>query len=615
MVAGAWTSWLRRFGRRNEPRREGVPAAFEDGASDVLDRVACEAIVERPTELEIDGRLSRVIALTALPRHADANWLGRLLDGTELADLSLHIEPIDSAQAVRRLHRQAGLLAAGRNSDARRGRVANTEMELAYADNERTRDALQRGVERLFRVAVYVRVHAADEPGLDRATAHIEGTLQALLAETRGVRYEQLEGLQACMPQGIDPLGRRRNVDSSTLAMMQPFTASSLPAEPGGMLYGTSIQNGGMVIYAPFGAARANANKVVIGGSGKGKSFGVKIEALRAQLAGVDYLVIDPEGEYARLAERLGGQVVRLGRASGIHINPFDLPQAEGAERADVLPARIRTLLGLLGLMIAESGQHLTRTELAQLDQALYETYARAGITLDPETHDRTPPLLADLQTLLAQEPETASMALRLARYSRGSLGALFSAHTTAALGARSFVVFETRGLEEEERPLATFLLADHIWREVGRAPRPRLLVIDEAWQLMRRPEGAAFIAQLARQARKHYLGLITITQDARDFLGSPDGQTVVANADTKLLMGQDASTIDAVAAAFELTDGERNFLLRASRGEGLLIMPGMRVPLRVDASPLEYELATTNPAELAAQAAQPDTAFEEVLP
>ncbi len=572
-------------------------ALFEAGTRTALDAIAPAAIVEERAQVTVDGRASRVLAVTDYPRHVVPNWLGRLIDADEPLDLSLHLQPLESADVIRGLTHRLVQLQSSRLLDARGGRIASAEREVAYADVDRLRDALERGDERVFSTSLYLRVHGTTAAALDAAAARVAGTLGGMLAETRAALFEMLPGLLSCLPAGQDFLGRRRNLDTSSLATMLPFTSSHLAVDRG-LLYGENLHNHSLVIFDPFGPEQENANKVVFAKSGAGKSYACKVEALRALLLGVHYLVIDPEDEYGPLCEAVGGQTVRLGGAEPHHINPFDLPPAGGEER-DALAERVLTLLGLLAIMLAGPDAALSEPERGVLDAALYETYGRAGITADPATHDRPPPVLADLLAVLRATREPLGLAARLQRFVEGSLGRVFSERTTAALD-RPFVVFGLRDLADELRPLATYLIADHVWREVRREPRPRVLLIDEAWSLMRHPEGARFIAQVARQARKRWLGLTTVTQDVEDFLGSPEGHTVLANSSVQLLMRQDASTIGRVADTFRLSREEQDFLLGCGRGEGLFLARGNHVALRVEASPLEHELATTSPAERA---------------
>ena len=384
---------------------------------------------------------------------------------------------------------------------------------------------------------------------------------------------------------------------------MLPFTSSQLAVDRG-LLYGTNVHNSSLVVFDAFGPDQENANKVVFAKSGAGKSYACKVEALRALLLGIHYVVIDPEQEYERLCAAVDGQMIRLAGTSPHRLNPFDLPAgAAGDAPRDPLAERVLALQGLLGLMLGDRGESLDQRERGVLDRALYETYRGAGITADPETHGRPAPVLRDLLAVLRAASEPHGLADRLGRYVDGSLGRVFSEQTSAELD-RPFTVFNVRDLEEELRPLATYLIADWVWREVRRDPRPRVLLIDEAWSLMRYPEGARLLAQLARQARKRWLGLTTVTQDVEDFLGSPEGHTVLANSSVQLLMRQDSSTIGLVDETFGLSSGERAFLLSCRKGEGLFLAKGNHIALRVEASPLEHEAATTDPAELAATAA-----------
>ena len=496
-------------------------------------------------------------------------------------------------------------LQSSRLLDARGGRIASAEREVAYEDAERLRDALERGDERVFSGGLYLRVHGRSAAELDRAAARVEGTLGGMMAKARPALYEMMPGLLSCLPAGQDHLGRRRNLDTSSVATMIPFTSSAL-ATGRGLLYGESVHNSSLVVFDPFGADQENANKVVFAKSGAGKSYACKVEALRALLLGVEYYVIDPEDEYGRICEAVGGQMVRLSGGSPVRINPFDLPpggpEPAGADpdARDPLAERVLALQGLLALMLAGPGQSLGQHERGVLDRALYESYRRAGITADPATHDRPAPVLRDLVRVLEGSGDEHGLAGRLERYVSGSLGRVFSERTTASLD-RPFVVFNVEGLEEELRPLATYLIADHIWARVKHDPKPRVLLIDEAWSLMRYPEGARFLAQLARRARKRWLGLTTVTQDVGDFLASPEGHTVLANSSVQLLMRQDSSTAGLVAETFGLSAAEREFLLACRRGEGLFLARGNHIALRVEASPLEHALATTDPAERAA--------------
>jgi hypothetical protein len=593
-------------------------------------------------DLRVDDEYARVLAVVGYPRHVYPGWLDRLIDLDEPLDLVLHLDPRDSAAMVRRLSRRLVELHSSRLLDQRRGRLSDAEREVAYGDVERLRDRLQRGDERVFGVALYVLVRAPTHQALEERTERVETALDHLLLVARSATFEQDLAFASCLPQGRDLLRRARLLDTSSAATAFPFTSSSLSMADG-VLCGVVPHNGSLVILDPFAPELENANKVVFAKSGAGKSYACKVEALRSLLAGTDVTVIDPEDEYQRLCAAVGGQSVWLAPGSRQHLNPFDLPlstprnagldgdddagktpgtaqkdeanaeeDGDASETGDVLADKVQSLHALLDLMLADRGPAgsatLSQREKGLLDRALYETYRRAGISADPHTHLRPAPLLRDLHDVLRNEAcgrDETGLADRLHRYVDGSLARLFSAPTDVALDRR-LVVFDVRDLDGELRPLGLFLIADFVWTRVRRdRHHPRLLLIDEAWSLIQHAEGGRFLASLARRARKYYLGLVTITQDVEDFLGSEWGRTVLANSSVQLLMKQDSTTIEAVTQAFRLSGGERQYLLGCHKGDGLLFARGSHVAIRVEASPLEHELATTDPRELAARAAR----------
>ena len=566
-----------------------------------MDLVAPAAMEAARAHLLLDSRYVRVLALAEYPRYVHPNWLGRLVDFDEPIDLSLHLEPLESAATIRSLTHKLVEIQSSRLLEARGGKIASAEREVAYEDVERLRDALQRGEERVFSASVYLCLRAPTAAGLDDLGRRVEAALGGILASCRPALYEMLPGFLSCLPTAQDHLGRCRNLDTTSAATMIPFTSSHVSMERG-ILYGVSVHNNSLVIFDPFSRELENANKVVFAKSGAGKSYACKVEALRALMLGVEYYVIDPEDEYRRVCDAVGGQYVRLSGTSSHHINPFDLPVAapRGERDArDPLTERLLALQGLLGLMLADPGSTLGQREKGALDAALHETYQRAGIGRDPRSHSRPAPVLRDLYGVLRERDDPYGLADRLERYVDGSLGQVFSSPTSVDLD-RPFVVFNVRDLEPELRPLGVYLIADYIWRQVRASRRPRMLLIDEAWSLMQHEEGARFLSSMSRQARKHYLALTTVTQDVEDFLATPEGHTVLANSSIQLLMRQDSSTIDMVSQTFRLSAGEREFLLSCRKGEGLFFALGNHVALRVEASLQEDALATTDPAELA---------------
>jgi len=574
---------------------------FARGSRSVADLIAPAVVEVARDHLRLDTQFARTLVVTGYPRTVSPGWLAPLIDFEEPIELSLHLHPLQTAQMVSTLSHKLVQLHSSRLLAARGGRLPDPEREVAYEDAERLRDALQRGDEKIFSVALYILLRAGSLAALDALTRKVELTLGGMLAHARTAILEQDTAFQSCLPQGQDQLLLYRNLDTSSVATMFPFSSSSLTMERG-VLYGIARHNHSPVIVDPFDESLENANMVVFATSGAGKSYFTKLMALRNLLLGVDFLVIDPEDEYRALCTAVDGQYVRLASTSAQHLNPFDLPPADQDEEArDPLAEQVAALLALLEIMLAEPGHGLTSHERALLDRALYHTYAASGITDDLSTHLRPPPLMRDLHAVLVDTPGEVAMSLaaRLQRYVEGSLSGLFSAPTDVALDRR-LVVFNIQALEPELRPLGVHLIATFVWNQVRRSRRPRLLIIDEAWSLVQYPEGGAFLAGMARRSRKYYLGLVTIAQDVADFLGVDHGRTVLANAALKLLMKQDAAIIAPVVQAFRLSAEERQFLLAAGKGEGLFFARGSHVALKIEASPAEHRLATTSPRELA---------------
>jgi conjugal transfer ATP-binding protein TraC len=588
--------------RREIIRRPGSDSgderAFQAGLRSVVDLIAPSSWEARPTFLRLDDTYLRTLALVGWPRTVAAAWLAPLLGLGEPLDLALHLAPLESAQTIRALTHRLVQLHSSRLLDAGAGRLADPERELASADCERLRDALQRGDERIFSVAVYVGVRARSLPGLEALTTSVETTLGGMLATSRRCTFEHEPGLRSLLPEAQDHLGVRRNLDTSSVASTFPFTAATL-AQPGGILYGINLHDQSLVVVDPFAPELPNANCCVFAKSGMGKSFAIKLELVRSLVLGVDSVVIDPENEYARLCAAVGGQLVHLAASSPHKINPFDLPPV-GAEEGDVLDEKIESLLTFLGLLLADAAHPLSASDQGTLYAALRCVYQDAGLLPHPPTATRTPPTLADLHRTLRGMPPGTSLAARLERFVGGRLGQVFAGPSNVDL-AKRLVVFEVRDLPEELRPVATYLIADFVWSTARRARKPRRLVIDEAWTLAQSEGGGKFLASLARRARKYYLGLTTITQDVGDFLGSEQGRAVLQNSALKLLLRQDASAVDRVAATLKLSEGERDLLLRCGKGQGLLCTPETRVAVEILAAPAEHRLITSDPREVAA--------------
>ncbi|WP_435158198.1 VirB4 family type IV secretion system protein [Amycolatopsis sacchari] len=569
-----------------------------------------DAIEVGARHLQIGEEWVASFAVVGYPREVHPGWLQPLLTYPGRLDVSLHIEPIDPQVAAERLRKQLGKLESGRRHTAEHGRLHDPEVEAATEDAYDLSDRLARGEGRLFRLGLYLTVHAASETELIEEISALRALAASLLMDAKPTTYRSLQGWVTALPMGLDHIGMTRTFDTAALSAAFPFTSPDLPppdvtsaSAASGVLYGWNLGSQGLVHWDRF--ACENYNSVILGRSGAGKSYLVKLEALRSLYRGVEIAIIDPEDEYARLAGAVGGTYFPLG-SEGIRLNPLDLPihtrpDGRRSAPADALTRRslfVHTLLSVL------FGQSLTADERAVLDRAVTATYQAAGITEDARTWTRQAPLLADLRAVLvSSDNDTAhDLAARLHPFTDGAFSGLFDGPTTAPPEGH-LLVFSLRNLPDELKPAGTLLTLDAVWRRVSNPAtrRPRLCVVDEAWLLMQQQAGAEFLWRMAKSARKHWAGLTVATQDVGDVLGSDLGKAIIANAATQILLRQAPQAIDDIVRTFALSEGERQFLLSAGTGQGLLSTGTQRVALQAIASDAEHRLITTDPAELAA--------------
>jgi type IV secretory pathway VirB4 component len=541
----------------------------------------------------------RALAVSGYPREVDQGWLAPLLQAAGQLDLTLHIAPIPPALAADRLRRQRARLESSRRLDADRGRLTDPALAAAAEDADELAGALARGESRLFRSGLYLLVSGASREELEERTERVKALCASMLLHVVPATFRAFDGWLSAMPLGSDRLRLLRTFDTPALAAGFPFASADPPLEDG-VLYGLT-QSGAPVLVDRFG--RVNFNSVELAYSGAGKSYAAKLEALRLLYRGVQVFILDPEDEYHALCSAVGGAYLPLTGPSAVALNPMELPAGE-APRA--LDERILFLADLIELLAAG----LDGGELAILDRAARAAYQQAGITSDPATHSRPAPLLIDLVRALQAESETGKrLAERLSPYASGSHSSLFDRPTSVRPDGH-LVCFSLRGLPERMRAPALMLALDGIWRSLEGPLRRRVVLVDEAWDLMRETPstareapGARFLFRLAKKARKRWTGLTTITQDPGDLLDSPLGQAVVNNAAQHLLLRQSPQAIERVGEAFALSAGERSYLLRCPVGHGLLLTGEQRIPISVKASPAEHELVTSDPAELAAAA------------
>ena len=587
-----------------------IQQAFEQGITTLRDLISPSSIEINSDYFRLGTKYGRTLYIYGYPRSLYTGWLSPLINIDEVLDISMYIYPVDTGVVMKNLKKKVTQLEASMNVNAEKGRVRDPELEAAINDAEELRDQLQVGAERFFRFGLYVTLWADSLDELKFVQQKIETMFGQQMVFSKVASSQQEQGMQSTLPQCTDQLQIRRNMNTGAISTSFPFTSADLTQEKG-ILYGVNMHNNGLVIFDRF--SLENANMVVFAKSGAGKSFTVKLEALRSMMVGSEIIIIDPENEYQKLCDAVGGSYIRLSLNSDVRINPFDLPKVVDSEDAnDALRANLVTLHGLFRLMLggaATNGQPatpLTPSEEADLDQALIDTYARAGITSDPLTHQSTPPTILNLyDTLLHMEGTGPGLAQRLRKYTTGTFAGIFSQQSNVDIN-NQMVVFNIRDLEDELRPVAMYIVLSHIWNIVRAEQKRRLLIVDEAWQLMQFEDSASFLFSLAKRARKYYLGLTTITQDVEDFMGTKMGRAIVANSSMQLLLKQSTSAVDVLSDVFKLTDEEKKRLANFPVGQGLFFAGPNHVHIQIIASETEESLITTNPAASATAPQQP---------
>lgn len=579
-----------------------IQRAFEQGTNTLRDLISPSSIEIHSDYFRLGTKYGRTLYVYGYPRVLFTGWLSPIINIDEVIDVAMYIYPVESAVVMKNLRTKVAQLEASMSLGAEKGKVRDPELEAAIIDAEDLRDQLQVGSERFFRFGLYVTLWADSLDELKFVQQKIETIFGQQMVFSKVASSQQEQGMNSIMPQCSDQLQIRRNMNTGAISTSFPFTSADLTQDKG-ILYGINMHNNGLVIFDRF--SLENANMVVFAKSGAGKSFAVKLEAVRSMMLGSEILIIDPENEYQKLCDAVGGSYIRLSLNSDIRINPFDLPKVVDSEDAnDALRANLVVLHGLFRLMLggnqlSAGGQvvpALNANEEADLDQALIDTYARVGITSDPLTHQSTPPTIANLyDTLLHMSGTGPELAARLRKYTTGTFAGIFSQQSNVDIN-NQMVVFNIRDLEDELRPVAMYIVLSHVWNIVRAEQKKRLLLVDEAWQLMRYEDSANFLFSLAKRARKYYLGLTTVTQDVEDFMSTKMGRAIVNNSSMQLLLKQSTSAVDVLSDVFKLTEEEKRRLSNFPVGQGLFFAGSNHVHIQIIASNTEEFLITTNP-------------------
>ncbi|PIU73018.1 hypothetical protein COS78_04140 [Candidatus Shapirobacteria bacterium CG06_land_8_20_14_3_00_40_12] len=586
--------------KKVEPAVAGTPLEkggqngkpFIEGLVSVKDIIAPSALEVDFDHVRIDSKYYRTCFVAGYPRFVGLNWLSTLINFDASLKVSMYIYPTDGKEILDDLRRKIAEMEAEISTDIQRGRVVNPSTQAKLEDALNLQTDLVKGEERFFQFGLYVTIEAPTKDELNRITKNLEAALGALMIISKKATLQMEEGFISTLPLCSDRIGVSRNMDTTSLATTFPFVSSDL-SDDKGIMFGINEHNGSLGIFDRF--SMQNYNSVVFASAGAGKSYMIKLEVMRSLMLGTEIIVIDPENEYRVLAEAVGGQYIAFGYGEDSKINPFDLSlTVEEGENA--LNDKVLTLHKMFKIMLGA----MDPIEESVLDKAVMEAYKSKGITPDPETQKGEAPLIEDLyKSLIGMEDERAkNLAARMEKYIKGSFAGIFNQKTTVNL-KNKFVVFGVRNLEESLRPVAMHIVLDYIWTTIKKELKRRILVVDEAWYLMQFEDSAAFLRGIVKRGRKYYLGVTTITQDVDDFLETPYGKEIVTNSAIQILLKQHSAAIELVGKVFYLSEGEKQLLLTADKGEGIFFAGQNHVAIRVIASEEEHKLITSNPEEI----------------
>jgi len=605
-------------------KKSGVSAA---GASTVLpilpeeiykaatlefqDIIAPSALKIEPKSLNLGEKITRTFFVISYPRFLTDNWFSPIINLDKIFDIGIFIHPIETEKVLRSFQKKVAEVQSQINARESRGLVRDPILDTAYRDLESLRDDLQQAQEKLFDVGLYFTIYAENENELYKIETEIRSILEAKLVYFKPALFQQEDGFKSTIPIGADLLKVHQKLNSEPLSSLFPFISFDLTSEKG-ILYGVNRHNSSLVIFDRF--SLENYNSVIFAKSGSGKSYATKLEILRTLMFDCDVIVIDPEREYEYLAESVGGRYFNIALSSSHHINPFDLPIAREDEApADVLRSNIINLVGLFRLMLGG----LTPEEDALVDRAISETYALKDITPASDFANIEPPLLTDFEMVLSGMEGSDSIVTRLTKYTKGTWSTFINQPSNVDIN-KKFVVFSVRDMEDELKPVAMYIVTHFIWNAVRKNIKKRLLVVDEAWWMMKSEDTASFLYSIAKRGRKYYLGLCTITQDVGDFMKSPYGIAIVTNSSIQLLLKQSPSTMEVLQKTFNLTDEEKYLLLESNVGEGIFFAGLKHAAIKIIASYTEDQIITSDPAQILAiqkakiQGTAPETQIEE---
>ncbi len=587
------------FGTKtNKKEDELTPVLPEEiyarGVLELQDVIAPSALKVNPKELMLGDMIARTFFVISYPRYLTTGWFAPIINLDKIFDISIMVHPIDTTEILRQFQKKVAEIESQIQIRAEKGMVRDPKLDTAYADLENLRNQLQQAQEKMFDVGLYITIYGRDRDEVDKAESEIKSLLEARLVYLKPALFQQKQGFNSVIPIAKDELSVHSKLNSSPLSSLFPFISFDLTSDRG-ILYGINRHNSSLVLFDRF--SLENYNSVLFAKSGSGKSYMTKLEILRTLMFDTDVIVIDPEREYEYLAETTGGRYFNISLSSQHHINPFDLPTPREDENpADVLRNNIISLVGLFRIMFGG----LTPEEDAIIDRAITETYALKDIHAGADFTNLEPPLLSDFELVLSGMEGSENLVQKLSKYTKGTWSGFINQPTNVDMNKR-FIVFSVRDMEDELKPVAMYLVTHYIWNAIRKELRKRLLVIDEAWWMMKSEDTASFLYGIAKRGRKYYLGLATITQDVADFLSNEYGKAMITNSSIQILLRQSPTSIDLIQDTFKLSDEEKYLLLESDVGEGIFFAGMKHVAIKVIASYTEDQIITSDPSQILA--------------
>ncbi len=576
---------------KSNRRQTGVSLGPAIGAEDII---APSLVEVKPDHIKLGERFAKSFFIFSYPRYLSTAWLSPIINMDQPMDISFHVHPIDTGDILKKLRRKVTEVQAEIMEREQKGLIREPSLEVAYQDLETLRERLQTAQEKMFKFGLYLTVYGKSLEEIKKVETNLRSILESRLIYIKPALYQQREGFNSTSPYGLDQIMVHTPMNTEPLSSIFPFTSFDLSSNDG-ILYGINSHNNSLVLFDRF--SLENANSVIFAKSGSGKSYAIKLEVLRSLMMGVECIILDPENEYQTLADAVDGSFFNMSLASPSHINPFDLPAPRKDEKPeDVLRSNIINLVGLLRIMMGG----LSAEEDAIIDRALTETYAAKDITAetDPSTWQEKTPLMSDFEQVLEGMEGAESLVRRTRKFTKGTFAQFFNQPTNIDMN-KQLTVFGIRDMEDELRPMAMFIVMRYIWNKVRSEVKKRILVIDEAWWIMKTDDGASFLFGMCKRSRKYWLGVTTITQDVNDFMKSEYGKPIITNSSIQFLMKQSPATIETVKKTFNLTDEEKFLLLECEVGEGILFAGQKHAAMRTIASFAEDQIITTSPEEL----------------